>query len=151
MIECVTRKLFRREDKIICRDAWLISWHHGGLDNIGQTITYRLWLDNDTCGLWWQHHPHPHAASHWARRTPTCRPRKTRRWSEPRTTCPATSARWLSGTASRFSPHASNTTPGTALTSARLPLRRFVLFLPVLMPGDLDGGRVEAAPRALAG
>jgi hypothetical protein len=59
MIECVTRKLFRREDKIICRDAWLISSHHGGLDNIGQTITYRLWLDNDTCDLWWQHHPHP--------------------------------------------------------------------------------------------
>jgi hypothetical protein len=59
MIVCVTRKLFRREDKTVYRDAWLISSHHGGLDNIGQTITYRLWLEDDTCALWWQHHPHP--------------------------------------------------------------------------------------------
>ena len=61
-IRCVKRKLFRREDKTIYRRAWRISSHYRGVDDIGNKIIYRLWLDDATDDLWWQ--PYGEAARH---------------------------------------------------------------------------------------
>lgn len=62
VIRCVKRKVFRREDKTIYRRAWRISSHYRGVDDIGQKITYWLWLDDATDDLWWQ--PYGEAARH---------------------------------------------------------------------------------------
>jgi hypothetical protein len=53
-IRCIKRRLFRRENKDIYRLAWRISSQYRGVDDIGNKIIYRLWLDDATNDLWWQ-------------------------------------------------------------------------------------------------
>lgn len=53
-VECVKPRILRSGDKVVCRSAWQISVHYGGVDNIGQRVYYRLWLDDMSSELWWQ-------------------------------------------------------------------------------------------------
>jgi hypothetical protein len=53
-IECTKPRMFRGGSKVVDRNAWLVSRHSGGVDNIGQRITFNLWFDDLTPDLWWQ-------------------------------------------------------------------------------------------------
>ena len=53
-LECVKPRILRSGDKLVFRDAWQISVHHGDPDQIGQRMRYCLWLDDMAPDLWWQ-------------------------------------------------------------------------------------------------
>jgi hypothetical protein len=53
-IECAKPRMLGSGSKASHRRAWLISRHSGAADNIGQRITFSLWLDDETTELWWR-------------------------------------------------------------------------------------------------